>query len=114
MIIQFIQKKYQEKQFMGSLKRISERRKEKLEGDFVYLLECKGYYKIGHTGNIDNRLNAIRCGNPFEVELIVAKRHIDAEFLERNLHWQYGDNRTHREWFKLDEKEVSQVISHIL
>ena len=81
--------------------------------DYVYVVKCADFYKIGITHHLDSRLNTLRCGNPFEVELIYAERCENAKEVEAKLHKTFEDLRERREWFRLTEKELCEVKQQV-
>jgi hypothetical protein len=75
-------------------------------GNYVYLIKCHEFYKIGIANDIDARLNSLQCGNPYELELMFAMRYPNAEDIEEMLHERYGKKRVFREWFRLDADDI--------
>lgn len=78
-------------------------------GKFIYLVHCGGFYKIGMTFNLDNRLNSLQCGNPFELDLVFAVRCIDALEVEELLHERFKDKHHFREWYSLSEDDITFI-----
>lgn len=77
--------------------------------NYIYLIKCDEFYKIGIAWDIDSRLNSLQCGNPYELELMVAKRVKNAKTLELKLHELVKDKRVFREWFKLDDNDILKI-----
>lgn len=81
---------------------------------YVYLVESEGYHKIGHATNMDGRLNSLRCGNPYPVNLIAKKKIQEYMFAEDLIHWILEERHHYREWFKLEsEFEVQNIIEYL-
>lgn len=78
----------------------------------LYLLKCNEYYKIGITGNIRSRLNSLRTGNPYKIELLLSVPMKYAEVVEERLHDGLKEYKHFREWFKLDE--IDEYFVHDL
>ena len=88
---------------------------EKLFNDFngryIYLIKCHNYFKIGIAHNLDNRLNTLQCGNPYELELIWAAKIMDSKYVEDLLHQVFKEKRCFREWFELNKDDVLFITS---
>lgn len=80
---------------------------------YVYLLkEVNGdHYKIGCTGNPDNRMYAFEVKLPFKVEYTALIRTRDMYALEKQLHERFADNRVAGEWFDLSPQDVQYITS---
>ena len=78
-------------------------------GTYLYLIRCNEYYKIGIAWDIDNRLNSLQCGNPYELELICAYKITDARECEELFKEVFKDKKHIREWFKLSNKDVEII-----
>lgn len=77
----------------------------------VYILESKGFYKIGKTQNLSVRIKSLQVGNPFGLNIahvIFTDYHTK---VERALHLIFGDSHTGNEWFNLSLKEISTIKS---
>jgi hypothetical protein len=76
---------------------------------FVYLVRCHDFTKIGIADNIKKRLNALRVGNPYPVELLYSIELENVYKAERYLHERYADCRTRGEWFSLTDAQVEEI-----
>ena len=78
-----------------------------LENDrsgYIYLLGAdNGLTKIGTTQNISARMSSLKTVSPIPLHLLHSTWHIDAQSLEGYLHKMYSDQRSHGEWFDLDD-----------
>ena len=57
-------------------------------------------YKIGWTTDIQKRVDSLKTGCPYPIEL-VAWIETDEPEIEREVHAMYADHRVHGEWFEL-------------
>lgn len=80
---------------------------------YLYLIKCHKYYKIGITFDIENRLNSLQCGNPYELKVIIAVKNPDAKEIEEILHKKFEHKRVMREWFELSQKDIDFIIKPI-
>lgn len=104
------QQEYQNKRFENALKRASLFKKETEKGLYLYLLRCNEFYKIGIASNMNSRLNSLQCGNPYNIEIITAKRIKDAREIEQALHEKLFEFKHKREWFLLDDIDGEFVV----
>lgn len=81
---------------------------------YVYLMvdTTNGFHKIGISNNPEYREHTLQSEKP-TIELLAAKafpsRRI-AEAIESALHKAFGENRLRGEWFKLSDRDVSDII----
>lgn len=73
---------------------------------FVYVMNCGKFFKIGIAIRLDERLNQVQTGNPYQVSLVFGIKHKNAEEIERELHNIFIDKRERREWFILEDKDL--------
>lgn len=79
-----------------------------IEGQ-VYIAECQGVYKIGHTTQDPrDRVAKLRTGNPFPVELVGSIP--GSRAMERYLHRTYKSRKIKGEWFILTPDEVKEIL----
>lgn len=77
----------------------------------VYVLECRGSYKIGRTENLPKRMKSLQVGNPFPMTLahvIFTEEYIK---VEQALHSIFEHSRTSNEWFSLSLRDLATVRS---
>jgi len=87
-------------------------KKKRLKEDygFVYLLRAdNGYYKIGRTISLDDRIKQLKIASPCELELILAIETDECRELEESLHCLFDDKRATGEWFELIEADVEYI-----
>lgn len=72
----------------------------------VYLLKCNEFYKIGRSNSILNRIDSMRTGNPYEIELLFFARTDKDLEVEKMLHNKFEAKRVRGEWFKLSNEDL--------
>lgn len=76
----------------------------------IYLIECKGYYKIGKTScSINDRLASLQTGNPFPLNVIANIVRTDSSGLELYLHNKFRHKRVRGEWFNLSNSDIEYI-----
>jgi hypothetical protein len=74
---------------------------------WVYLVGTEGgFYKIGRTTKVAERLAALNTGTPGGVTLIYAIYTVDSVDLERLFHDAFEEERVRGEWFALPDRDV--------
>ena len=84
---------------------------------FFYIISNGKYCKIGITENIKNRLNTLQTGSSeklTEVEKWYFKNRVTVEFIEDEAEKYLLPYKIRGEWYRLDSKEIIQIINHIL
>ncbi len=79
----------------------------------LYIFRSQRYYKIGIANSPHQRLDAIRTGNPHNVELIDSYKVEDAQKAEKELHDRLANKKAKREWFQLDHFD-GHVVEEVL
>jgi FKBP-type peptidyl-prolyl cis-trans isomerase 2 len=79
---------------------------------YLYLIKCQQFYKIGVANDVENRLAQLSTGNPFELRVLAIFGYENAECVERALHQKFANRRERGEWFSLDNAEV-EVLAEI-
>lgn len=78
----------------------------------VYVItynELPGMYKIGIATNMKARLAALACGVPYNPVVVCTVKSKSPTDLEKMLHTKFQDKRINREWFMLDELDISFI-----
>lgn len=85
---------------------------------YLYLIRCQQFYKIGVANDVQSRLAQLSTGNPFpltvEVEAVYSFE--NAETVERCIHQRFIKQRERGEWFRLGEsaekdfREICRVL----
>ena len=79
---------------------------------YVYLMRSSnGYYKIGISKNVNNRLGGIKRQFPIQVEIIHYIACADQRKAEAFLHRKYFTKRVEYEWFDLDAQDIHWITS---
>jgi len=68
-------------------------------------------YKIGVTKQkVENRIKQLQTGSDKKLETVKTFESNFAYSVERNLHKIFNHKRINREWFKLDENDVTTFL----
>lgn len=81
---------------------------------FVYLLKAvyePGLYKIGHSKNLNDRLDLFKVKLPFIVEFEHTIPTEDRYALETELHHRFAEKRLDGEFFRLSQSDVQYIKS---
>lgn len=78
---------------------------------YLYLVWCgnSDFYKIGTSGNPEERLQMMQIGCPFPLAIIYKKYFKKAIKIEGFLHRKYRDKQKVGEWFELSGDEVYSI-----
>ena len=78
------------------------------KSNIVYLVQCGYFLKIGiaHQSKMNQRLNALQVGNPFELRLLSTIKGEEKE--EKLLHLKYKDLLVRGEWFHLSREILDE------
>lgn len=83
----------------------------KKKNTMLYILHCKGFFKIGISKNINSRLSSIQSGNPFQVDVVRVFNTPHAEYYESVLHIRLDKYNVRGEWFSLPDRIASWLIA---
>lgn len=91
--------------------RLAARPKDKLDpSGYVYILKAEtGHYKIGRTGNLDQRMRAFGVQLPFKFDVIYTFETADMFAEEDRLHRKFAAKRVNGEWFALSNADVAWI-----
>ena len=73
---------------------------------YLYLIKCQQYYKIGVANDVESRLAQLSTGNPFPLEVMAVYGYVNAELVERAVHQRFVNLRVRGEWFGLNENDL--------
>lgn len=76
---------------------------------YLYLIKCQEYYKIGVAVDVENRLAQLSTGNPYPLSVEVYYEFENADVVERVLHQKYKNCRVRGEWFDLSRGDISDI-----
>jgi hypothetical protein len=85
-----------------------------MKKEYLYLLECEGFYKIGISNNPKLRFCAIRTANPFEVKPVLCIWSYDRSIIalkEKYLHNKFIKLNHRNEWFKKSNDIKLAILS---
>jgi hypothetical protein len=73
---------------------------------YLYLIKCQHFYKIGVANDVQSRLAQLSTGNPFELEALAVYGFNSANAVEAAIHQRFYSLRARGEWFALDSERV--------
>ena len=77
--------------------------------NYVYIVKCRRYYKIGVSNNIKSRINDLQVGNPFKISLYKLYSYHNAFNKEKELHIKYKSKCHTGEWFLLNQEDLKEI-----
>jgi len=77
---------------------------------YVYLINCQQFYKIGIANDVQSRLAQLATGNPFDLEVLAIFGFANASPVETALHQRFANTRKHGEWFSLSENDIQDFL----
>jgi hypothetical protein len=82
----------------------------KIKTGHVYLVESElGFYKIGRTSKLRERMNLFEIKLPFNIKLIHSIPSDDIVWAETLLHEQYATKHINGEWFRLSSEDIDYI-----
>lgn len=85
--------------------------KQASAGGYVYIIKCRGLYKIGRAVDFVKRIAVMTL--PEKPRVIATAHCADYGFVEKAMHALFAHKRKHGEWFDLDEQEVMQARDYL-
>jgi hypothetical protein len=73
---------------------------------FVYIVEGEGYFKIGCTKDIYQRVKALAVKAPFALAIRVIIPSLDMYGTESELHRRFAEKHRRGEWFNLEPTDI--------
>jgi len=101
--------KHHRKQQAQGYKKKPYRRKQRQYPGYVYILEGGGYYKIGSTTKLNDRLTRLSTLMPFCISLMCSIGTEDMFGLETTLHRRFAEKHTNGEWFQLTPEDIEYI-----
>lgn len=74
---------------------------------YLYLIKCQQFYKIGIANDVQSRLAQLSTGNPHELKVLAFYGYENAELVERVIHQKFANKRVRGEWFELDLSDIA-------
>ena len=101
-------------EIMRQLRGVEKPQDRKRQWDYIYLIKCNEFYKIGRTANLDKRFEIFQIGCPYPLLIYFAGKVPNAIESEEYLHYIFEKKRVRGEWFKLDDSDLLKAIRYIL
>jgi hypothetical protein len=76
---------------------------------FVYVVEGGGYFKIGCTTDLAQRIKALTVKAPFTLDVQLVIPSLDIYTTEQELHRRFAKKHRRGEWFDLDIKDIEDI-----
>lgn len=73
---------------------------------YLYLIKCQHFYKIGVANDVASRYAQLSTGNPFDLEILDVYSFENANSVETVLHQRYASVRKRGEWFELTSQDI--------
>lgn len=73
---------------------------------YLYLIRCQDYHKIGIANDVESRLAQLSTGNPYPLEVVSVYGFQNAQPVEASLHQRFSASRIRGEWFRLNPNDV--------
>lgn len=83
--------------------------------NYIYIVKCLDYYKVGRTSRMGARMTDFRVNNPLKVELYYyADCGIKSNYiLEKELHAQVEEHKHRGEWYVLPKDKITRLVNII-
>jgi hypothetical protein len=82
---------------------------------YIYIIQCEQYVKVGRTLNPESRLLDMQVGNPFPLRLIEVFEDIpNAYAIEYQIHEKLCRYHHHGEWFECKPKVAISIAKKII
>lgn len=81
-------------------------------GGYLYVIQLgdTDHYKIGVSRDPVIRLNQLQTKCPIPLKILCLWFGHDYEFFEKALHFQFSHKRIKGEWFRLQPKDILQIL----
>jgi hypothetical protein len=79
--------------------------------DYLYLIKCNEFYKIGSTNNVSARVDQLQTGNPYPLIVDSYYKFDYADSVERCLHSKFKNKRVSGEWFNLENDDLQMLAT---
>ncbi len=80
---------------------------------YIYAVRGAGLVKIGKSATPAARLAALRTSSPTELEVVGIYQTDDMDWLEKNLHIAFSDERVRGEWFDIGADDFERAMNHL-
>jgi len=82
-------------------------------GNYIYIIKCGKYYKIGITKRLASRITRFRVENPYDVKLVYTRNTKYNKYLEKELHSLLKKYLHRGEWFLISKGQIKSIINMI-
>jgi hypothetical protein len=95
-------------------RREEDKKRKPIPGD-IYIIKDNGtgYYKIGMSRNVNQRIKSLNTSTPRGIETVLIFDSSDCVLDENNIHNMFSDKRISGEWFELDDKDIEKIKEYI-
>lgn len=76
---------------------------------YIYLISCNGYFKVGIANDVESRLAQLQTGSPYELQIEECYEFENSEIVEKAIHQAWKANRVRGEWFDKGVNKVTAV-----
>lgn len=76
---------------------------------YLYIIKCQEFHKIGVANDVESRLAQLSTGNPYPLEVQTIYEFENAEPVERAIHQRYKSARQRGEWFTLGYDDLKNI-----
>ena len=77
---------------------------------YLYVVKCQSFFKIGIAVDVESRLAQLSTGNPFALELFASYKFENATAIEAVLHQKFSKSRQRGEWYELDKTAIDELM----
>ena len=84
--------------------------------EILYIVSHKGFegfYKIGVTSDLSQRVAVFETASPLGVEILYNRKTDSVRSVESIVHKKYEDKRRNGEWFELSKEELDEVKQYL-
>jgi hypothetical protein len=85
------------------------KRPDKKPSEFIYIIGCNEFVKIGIAANVHKRLKELQTGNPYPLRLYGHWKAGEAVKEEAALHALLAPHQERGEWFKLPKAMMDRI-----
>jgi hypothetical protein len=79
---------------------------------FLYVMQCKDFIKIGVSKHPEQRIRDLQIGNPFRITLLLKVKYDNSFQIEQTLHKYFNNKNETGEWFSIDET-VKNLVKYL-
>jgi hypothetical protein len=78
--------------------------------EYIYLIRCNEFVKIGISSDIEYRLSNLQVGNPYQLQLLHKIECEKASLVEGLLHSRFSRSYERGEWFIMTDEDVEEAV----